>query len=259
MTVFAGVNFNDIFAVEDNQVLFGTLMDDFIVALGGDNVVYADEGTINVVLTGVDYSNSETVLLAFDRPDAGDNTIFGGSGRDIVATGRGNDVIFAGEGDNQVFDFFGGDDTVYAGWGNDLIQLEAGNDLVFAGEGSNTIVMGTGNDTVYAGEGDDLVFAGEGDDLIFVGEGNNVIDLSGAGNDTVYGGSGSDRFVLGLGDGAATLICYGESDRISLGSGLTVNDITMSTLNGDTLLTDTASGDLLATLKWVAPSTVTFA
>jgi Ca2+-binding RTX toxin-like protein len=141
--------------------------------------------------------------------NAGNMTVYGGSGDDYVITGLGNDVVFLGEG-NNTFDgtggqgisigfsyletlpvLFAGNDTVYAGAGNDVIATGIGNDVVYAGEGNNKISVSDGNNRVYAGSGNDQIFSGNGNDTIFAGEGNNVINGK-EGNDVIYAGSGDD-------------------------------------------------------------------
>jgi Ca2+-binding RTX toxin-like protein len=227
---FRGVTYTEKTALTNNSSLFGTIGNDWLVTKGGNNTVFASEGK-NVVLAGVTFTGIESpydqngffkfssAQASFFRSDwitytplanAGNMTVYSGSGDDYVITGLGNDVVFLGEG-NNTFDgtggkglslgssysetlpvLFAGNDIVYAGSGSDVIATGTGNDTVYAGEGDNKISVSDGNNRVYAGAGNDIIFSGNGNDIIFAGEGNNAIAGRG-GNDVVYGGAGDDE------------------------------------------------------------------
>ncbi len=163
----------------------------------------------------------------------GNDTIWTGSGNDVINGGPGRDQIFAGEG-NDIIDgsdgndgLFGGpgDDTISGGNGNDLIcsgdgddtiDGGAGIDLLHAGDGNDFVTGGTENDTLFGGPGDDELFGQQGNDLIRAGSGADIVD-GGLGRDHIFGDSGND--VIDGGDGADRIDGGSGDDHINGGSG----------------------------------------
>jgi Ca2+-binding RTX toxin-like protein len=80
--------------------------------------------------------------------DAGNDTLTGGSGNDIVSGGAGNDTLYGGD----------GDDTVAGGQDNDMIYLGAGNDTVLyddiADIGDTIMDFDASNDVMTFASGD---------------------------------------------------------------------------------------------------------
>jgi Ca2+-binding RTX toxin-like protein len=136
----------------------------------------------------------------------GSNTINGRGGNDVICSGSGNDVIDAGAGNDLVVDKGGsntvagggGNDQVTAGTGNDTIHGGAGDDTISAGNGNNALNTGDGNDRITTGSGNDKVDSGTGNDTIQAGDGNNTV-TAGSGDDTITAGSGSDSVDGGIG------------------------------------------------------------
>jgi probable HAF family extracellular repeat protein len=220
-----------------NDNVYGNAGDEALYGGAGNDNLYAGEG--NNYLSGGD----------------GDDNLHAGSGNDRIYAGSGNDRIYAGEGNNFI-NGGAGNDEIYAGAGNDLIDAGDGNNKTYAGEGKNTINSGAGDDLIFGGSSQDIINSGAGNDLIYAGEGNNIVN-SGTGNDQVYLGSGVDTLILNSGVGSVTVFAgFGQSDKISLGSGLTAQNISLTVDNGDTLIK--AGNDLLATLKWVQLSSLNF-
>src|SRR5207302_291125 len=77
----------------------------------------------------------------FDDVDlvAGNDTIFGGAGDDILHGQRGNDTISGGAGADALYGQRG-DDTLNGDAGNDLLSGGAGNDKAYGGEGDDTVI-----------------------------------------------------------------------------------------------------------------------
>jgi Ca2+-binding RTX toxin-like protein len=101
---------------------------------------------------------------------------------------------------------------------------------------------------MYGGNGNDILSGGAGDDI-----------LSGdVGDDTLSGGSGRDLFLLNqsLGSDLITDFRKGE-DLIGLISGLSFNQLSISSSNNETLITLTATNQLLAKLNGVTPGILT--
>ncbi|WP_374761357.1 type I secretion C-terminal target domain-containing protein [Pseudomonas sp. sp1636] len=160
--------------------------------------------------------------------DAGNDTILGGAGDDLIF----GDVLYSdilaaaaalamnpGAG-WQVFSALeaGAGAGAYAAWtradtvnyvlthadelgqesgralGHDSIDAGAGNDLVYGQEGNDNIFGGSGNDVLFGGSGNDTLLGGDDDDIL----------IGGLGADIMSGGAGIDTYVWrpgGLGDG----------------------------------------------------------
>ena len=101
----------------------------------------------------------------------------------------------------------GGDDVLDGGTGNDTASGGVGNDLIYGGQGDDSLTTGTGNDTLYGGEGNDRLANSSGDDFLYGGVGEDELVAS-LGDDTLFGGTGNDSLVGGLDD-----------DRLDGGSG----------------------------------------
>jgi hypothetical protein len=89
---------------------------------------------------------------------AGDDTIHGHAGSDLLIGGDGNDII----------DGRAGADWITGGNGEDLLSGGAGDDLVYGGAGDDNVSGGTGEDFLIGGAGDDIYRIGlsEGFDII---------------------------------------------------------------------------------------------
>ncbi|MGB5856058.1 MAG: VWA domain-containing protein, partial [Oceanisphaera sp.] len=68
--------------------------------------------------------------------------------------------------------------------GHDILRGGAGDDIIFGQEGNDLIEGGEGNDALFGGSGNDTIYGQEGDDLINGGMGNNILS----------GGGGIDTF-----------------------------------------------------------------
>jgi len=74
---------------------------------------------------------------------AGNDTLIGGQGRDILDGGTGDDHIVGNSGRNQIF----------GGHGNDTISDIGGESVIHTGPGRNNVEIGPGQDTLYIGRG----------------------------------------------------------------------------------------------------------
>ncbi|MDX1725806.1 MAG: type I secretion C-terminal target domain-containing protein [Pseudomonas sp.] len=78
--------------------------------------------------------------------------------------------------------------------GHDSIDAGAGNDLVYGQEGNDIISGGSGDDVLFGGSGNDTLLGGDDDDLL----------IGGLGADVMTGGAGQDSYIWQpdtLGDG----------------------------------------------------------
>ena len=80
--------------------------------------------------------------------DAGDDSLMGDLGADLMNGGDGNDTFYAGQ---------GGDDVMNGGAGNDTFILTSGNVTINGGTGNDLIRLGFGSTVIDGGEGTDTV------------------------------------------------------------------------------------------------------
>lgn len=140
----------------------------------------------------------------------GDDTAFGGLGKDLIVLGDGDDTADGEEDDDRIFGEAGndtlsgegGDDILTAGDDDDTLDGGDGADQLFGEAGFDDLSGGAGNDVLVAGADDDTLDGGDDDDQLF-GE---------AGNDTLSGGAGADILVAGEDDD--TLDGGDDNDRL---------------------------------------------
>ncbi len=142
----------------------------YIKAGNGNDTIYVSPNvTVNLMLDG----------------NAGDDTIYGGGGRDYINGSTGNDRIYGRGGDDVIYGG-DGDDFISGGSGDDYADGGNGNDRIYGFSGSDTLSGGIGDDTVNGGSGDDVLYAGEGKDNLIGSNGNNSIYAQTA-DDTIQG------------------------------------------------------------------------
>ncbi|MGY4403734.1 calcium-binding protein [Bradyrhizobium sp. USDA 3315] len=156
--------------VETNPALKAIILDDAggstLNITGGNNSVFVALG-----------QGSDTVNLS----DAGNDTVYGGNGDDVINAGaaNGSNLLFGGA----------GNDSIYGGSGNDTLDGGAGNDYLTAGSGAQWLLGGAGDDSLYGGTGNDTLDGGAGNDKFYI--------QSHTGNDTIVGGTGYDTVIFG--------------------------------------------------------------
>jgi Ca2+-binding RTX toxin-like protein len=162
--------------------------------------------------------------------DAGDNTLMGGAGADIITDPGGRNVLRGGEGDDQIVGGTGFDDT-HGNWGQDTITGGLGDDWVVGGQGNDVLDGGDGFDIVYGNLGADTLNGGAGADWVRGGQADDLID-GGAGDDwiwgdkgadTIRGGAGADLFYTHGGAGLDRVVdfSFAEGDRVRVEAGTT--------------------------------------
>ncbi len=174
---------------------------------------------------------------------AGDDTLYGGDGDDILY----GDVLFtdilantqglstdAGAG-FEVFALL----EATAGWDRaDTIEYITNNSLELAQE---TVLNG-----VARSGGNDILNGGTGDDVIFGQEGNDVLN-GGDGADTLYGGSGADIFVFDSLNGVDSVRDFSveDGDALDLSSLLTGFDDTADAITDFLRITDNGGNSVV--------------
>ncbi len=179
----------------------GTLLQDLILAGGGDDVVDADEG--NDVVYGGEGNDQISGGM-------GDDMLYGGKGNDWLSDGNGNDVVNGDSGDDVVLAGHG-DDAYTGGSGFDTLDFSAAtqgmqvdvsksiatgmgtnsfkgfekvvgssfDDYLKGSKNADTLVGGDGNDTFRGLGGADVITAGEGLD-VFQWQLKDIVDANGA-------------------------------------------------------------------------------
>ena len=111
-------------------------------------------------------------------------TIYGGSGDDII---RG----------------MNGDDWIGGNGGTDFLYGDSGNDHILAGKDTDFVHGGDGNDILSGENNNDYLWGDDGNDELYgdrPGTANKTTDPRVDGNDELHGGRGSNRLEGGLGN-----------------------------------------------------------
>jgi len=118
----------------------------------------------------------DDVIYAYSSASSGTgNSLWGGSGHDVLRGGSGNDKIYGESGDDDLGGGAGAD-ILDAGEGNNIIYGDDDlKDATLSNGSSNNIfsvveASDDGNDTITVGNGQNIIFGGAGDDLISVGD-----------------------------------------------------------------------------------------
>jgi Ca2+-binding RTX toxin-like protein len=128
------------------------------------------------------------------RGDMGNDTLIGSEGLDVLNGGGGNDYLYGGAGADYLFGDTGND--YIAGDWNDTPELAA-NDTLDGWDGNDTLLGHGGNDVLRGGEGHDSMNAGTGNDTLW-GQGGDDYMQGWFGNDSLEGGDGKDELHGGL-------------------------------------------------------------
>jgi Ca2+-binding RTX toxin-like protein len=131
-------------------------------------------------------------LVAYAYGNSGNDTLNGGTGRDVLRGGSGNDTVNGGAGNDYVYGETG-NDKVYGGTGNDRMYGDSGSDQLHGGAGRDLIRDGSGNDRVYGDAGNDVLYDNKGKDRYYGSAGDDVLQAGdGKDADRYSGGAGTD-------------------------------------------------------------------
>ncbi|MBD2043379.1 cadherin-like domain-containing protein [Microcoleus sp. FACHB-672] len=192
-------------------------------------------------LTNVSNAQNGTVAL-----DSSGNVVFTASANASSASfeyllSDGN-----GGGDSAIVTLLVGT-TLNGGNGKDPVSGTVGDDILNGGNGADILLGLAGDDILSGGNGIDNLQGGEGKDRLY----------GGRGNDLLAGGLGSDIFVLMTQSGTDTIQDFidGE-DKLGLAGGLTFGQLSISSSNGNTLISNNG-GEVLAILANTNSSLIT--
>jgi Ca2+-binding RTX toxin-like protein len=206
--------------LRQNDIINGGAGKDTFILSGGSvsDALTIDFGNPNNQIQGI----SGLVVSNFESFDArsfagtissiggaGNDTIYGGRGADILRGGDGNDTLRGGAGKDLLIGG-NGNDTYFAD-AEDIIQeeIDGGTDTVLSSIsytlGANlenltlrdaAAINGTGNalnNRIIGNIADNVLSGGDGDDILEGGAGNDILD-GGAGKDRLIGGDGDDIY-----------------------------------------------------------------
>ncbi|WP_299415800.1 calcium-binding protein [Acaryochloris sp. IP29b_bin.148] len=168
--------------------------DEFEVNAGGSDVLFRRANLVEFELDistvetlEVNGDGGDDQFTVGDLSATGlENVIFSG--------GDGNDVLDGAEATTDLSAFGGnGNDTMTGGSGKDLFEGDAGDDSLTGRRGNDTLMGGDGNDILRGGRGADMLTGGAGDDVLFGGRGADDLN-GGTGNDVMQGNQGADVF-----------------------------------------------------------------
>lgn len=123
-------------------------------------------------------------------------------------------------------------------------EINGGRDdeIIIGSSQPNTVTAGSGHDAIYAGVGKDNIAAGDGNDFI----------AGGKGEDTINTGNGKNIVAFNRGDGRDTLFTSaGAFNTLSLGGGITLNDLSLQHVGKD-LVVGLGRSDSLTLRDWYA-------
>jgi len=147
---------NQIIGSDNNDILFDTILDDEIFALGGDDEIETSSG--KDIIDGGDGNDQLIVNYSTSNEDLSFylNSYFNGFSNDGLV-----DIYFPLTGNSNHINFNNIERFVFnSGSGNDFIDLGYDNfsdDVVNAGWGDDIIFSGLGNDNIDGGTGFDLL------------------------------------------------------------------------------------------------------
>jgi len=168
--------------------------------------------------------------------------------------GAGDDVIKGKQFEDRIFGNTGNDRLVGKG-GADSLDGGDGNDRVIGNNGADTLMGGAGNDRIKGQSGDDKLLGDAGNDRLQGAAGEDRLD-GGSGIDRLIGGADPDVFVLRADSGLDTVTDFEDGiDFIDLAGGLQLRELTISRLQGNTVI-ETADGGASMTLTGIRPSDI---
>ncbi len=152
---------------------------------------------------------------------------------------------------------------------NDLLQQAVKGTAVdnyITGSGASDVINGlAGNDWIYALNGADTLEGGEGDDTLTGGYGKDVL-VGGKGNDLLLGDNSykeisnlheqiDDIYRFNRGDGNDTIQEYFGRDIIEFGAGINKEQVVLSTVGDDTVVSFLDSTDTITIKNGALPET----
>src|SRR5215218_3247339 len=146
--------------------------------------------------------------------------LFGGAGNDTITGGSGNDMLFGQS-------------------GNDTLRGKGGTDLLFGGAGNDVLTGGDGDDQMFGEAGNDRMIWNPGDDSDLM-EGGDGVDTA-----EVNGGNGAEIFTL-TANGSRVRFDRVDPAPFSLDIGTTENIVVNMNGGDDTFTAGNGLASLIA-------------
>lgn len=212
--------------------------------------VFGDAQANNIAVSsnaaGTLLVNNGAVQVNGGNATAGNTTlirVFGRGGNDHISLVETNGTL-------PRANLFGGagNDTMTGGSGADMLFGQAGNDTLLGKGGIDFLFGGSGNDILTGGDGDDQAFGQGGNDRMIWNPGDDTdLNEGGAGNDTVEvnGGNASEAFTV-TANGARVRFDRVDPAPFSIDIGTSENLVVNMNGGNDSF---SASGDLAALIK----------
>jgi Ca2+-binding RTX toxin-like protein len=159
-------------ALDNNIVISRNAAGQLLVNGGAVQIVGGTPTVANVsLIQAFGQAGNDTITIDESNGAMPRANIFGGAGNDTLTGGSGADMLFGQD-------------------GNDTLLGKGGSDFLFGGAGNDTLTGGDGNDQVFGESGNDRMIWNPGDDT----------DLNEGGADTdtteVNGGGGAEVFTV---------------------------------------------------------------
>lgn len=188
-----------------------------------------------------------TVLVETALDPSQPNYLVGNDDSNTALALDGNDTVIGN----------GGNDTLFGNQGEDVLLGGMGNDVIYGGKQNDFLFGNQGDDFLSGDLGDDVIYGGKDNDVLNGGEGNDI--LSGDfGSDTIIGGNGRDQFILAASKGTDVIVDFKDGeDLLVLVGGLSVEQLTITQGNNETLISLVNGGEVLAKLMGIQPNSIT--
>jgi hypothetical protein len=228
---------NNLYTVRGTADVTGGGGSDFVtVSRGGNAFVHGSEYAVQMTSVGGNFAIDATISGSLEQAtvEGGSVTVQSYSSALNFKTAGGSEgaTIVLGAGASNVLSYAA--DTIYAGSGTDLLQLNGGGQTVYAGSGTLSIygrgvsatnkanVYGNGGDYFIGGDSGNIIYHGGASDSTVEASLSNISIVGGAGHVTINGGSVD---TISGGSGGITLN-GGGSDYVTTAAGST-NVITL--------------------------------
>ena len=226
-TVNAGSGNDTIYGGTGNDTLNGQNGNDILAGGTGNDTLNGSYGNDTYVWnlgdgfdTISDYQSSSTESRE-DKIKFGEGISF----EDLSFENSGNDLIIYVNGDKtqglRLKDYFSGSNYTI-----EILEFADGSTVNLAQIGL-TFQQHDGSETITGTDYNDVIYANGGDDTLYGENGNDILS-GGTGHDRLNGGAGDDTYIWNLNDGIDTINDSEGTNRIKLGAGIVVGDLSFA-------------------------------
>lgn len=247
-------------------------------------VAYAYAGDLaGSVAVATNIFNKDTNIISTVLPWG--TTLTGKDGKDVINGGIGHDKLYGGKGDDLLFGNLGNDtldggdgiNVLVGGRGDDTYYVKSNSDFVLehSSQGTDTVIStaehfyltsnvenltlaGTANISGSGNAENNIIKGNTGNNLLYGLGGNDTLDAGGGlfnllnggtGNDKLLGGTGNETYAFELGFGQDIIQEKGGADdRIKFGKNIDINDLLISKVGVDQVISIKGTTDQI-TLK----------